>query len=107
MTNTIFFVLLSFAFFLVMELVLMGAFRHSQSSKANKFLSVLCKLFLGLFIVAYLALVVLCVIVGVDLMTKGDVRQGVFMFLTAALLMSLYLSSISTQREPSTFSASS
>ena len=48
--------------------------------------SVLCKLFLGLFIVAYLALVVLCVIVGVDLMTKGDVRQGVFMFLTAAVV---------------------
>lgn len=86
MSNVIFFILIAFIFSLVMELVMMGAFHLGRSTKAKKILSTLCKLFLGLFIAAYLALIILCAIVGVDFMVKGNVRQGIYMFVTAALV---------------------
>lgn len=86
MTNTIFFILIAFIFFLVMELVMMGTFHLGHSTKFKKILGTLCKLFLGLFIAAYLALIALCVIVGIDFMVKGNVRQGIYLFVTAALV---------------------
>ena len=86
MGNAIFFILINFAFFLVMELVMMGAFQLSKSTKAKKVVGIMCRAFLGLFIVCYLALVVLCVIVGIDLIFKGEIGQGISMFFFAVLI---------------------
>ena len=86
MGNTIFFLFLLFAFFLVMELVMLGAFQLSKSSKAKKVIGIMCRAFLGLFIIGYLALVVLCVVVGVDLISKGEISQSISMFFFAVLI---------------------
>ena len=42
MGNAIFFILINFAFFLVMELVMMGAFQLSKSTKAKKVIGIMC-----------------------------------------------------------------
>lgn len=86
MGNTIFFILIIFAFFLVMELVKMGAFQSSKSTKAKKFISIMCQAFLWLFIIGYLALVMLCVVVGVDFIFKGEIGQGISVFFFAVLI---------------------
>lgn len=86
MGNTIFFLFILFAFFLVMELVMLGAFQLSKSTKAKKVIGIMCRAFLGLFIIGYLALVVLCVVVGVDLISKGEISQGISMFFFAVLI---------------------
>lgn len=86
MGNTIFFILIIFAFFLVMELVMMGAFQPSKSTKAKKVIGIMCQAFLWLFIIGYLALVVLCVVVGVDLISKGEIGQGISVFFFAVLI---------------------
>ena len=86
MGNAIFFILINFAFFLVMELVMMGAFQLSKSTKAKKVIGIMCRAFLGLFIIVYLALVVLCVVVGVDLIFKGEIGQGISVFFFAVLI---------------------
>lgn len=86
MGNTIFFLFILFAFFLVMELVMLGAFQLSKSSKAKKVIGIMCRAFLGLFIIGYLALVVLCVVVGVDLISKGEISQSISMFFFAVLI---------------------
>ena len=86
MGNAVFFIVINFAFFLVMELVMMGAFQLSKSTKAKKVVGIMCRAFLGLFIVCYLALVVLCVIVGIDLIFKGEIGQGISMFFFAVLI---------------------
>lgn len=86
MGNTIFFLFILFAFFLVMELVMLGAFQLSKSTKAKKVIGIMCQVFLGLFIIGYLALVVLCVVVGVDLISKGEISQGISMFFFAVLI---------------------
>ena len=86
MGNTIFFLFILFAFFLVMELVMLGAFQLSKSTKAKKVIGIMCRAFLGLFIIGYLALVVLCVVVGVDLNSKGEFSQGISMFFFAVLI---------------------
>ena len=83
MGNTIFFLFILFAFFLVMELVMLGAFQLSKSTKAKKVIGIMCRAFLGLFIIGYLALVVLCV---VDLISKGEISQGISMFFFAVLI---------------------
>lgn len=46
----------------------------------------MCRAFLGLFIIGYLALVVLCVVVGIDLISKGEISQGISMFFFAVLI---------------------
>ena len=86
MGNAIFFILTNFAFFLVMELVMMGAFQLSKSTKAKKVIGIMCRAFLGLFIIVYLALVVLCVVVCIDLIFKGEIGQGISMFFFAVLI---------------------
>lgn len=86
MGNTIFFLFILFVFFLVMELVMLGAFQLSKSTKAKKVIGIMCRAFLGLFIIGYLALVVLCVVVGVDLISKGEISQGISMFFFAVLI---------------------
>lgn len=86
MWNAIFFILINFAFFLVMELVMKGAFQSSKSTKAKKVIGVMCQAFLGLFIIGYLALVVLCAVVGVDLISKGEIGQGISVFFFAVLI---------------------
>ena len=86
MGNAIFFILINFAFFLVMELVMMGAFQSSKSTKAKKVIGIMCKAFLGLFLIGYLVLVVLCVVVGVDLISKGEIGQGISVFFFAVLI---------------------
>ena len=86
MGNAIFFILINFAFFLVMELVMMGAFQLSKSTKAKKVIGIMCRAFLGLFIIVYLALVVLCVVVGIDLIFKGEIGQGISMVFFAVLI---------------------
>lgn len=86
MGNTIFFLFILFAFFLVMELVMLGAFQLSKSTKAKKVIGIMCRAFLGLFIIGYLALVVLCVVVGIDLISKGEISQGISMFFFAVLI---------------------
>ena len=58
----------------------------SKSTKAKKVVGIMCRAFLGLFIVCYLALVVLCVIVGIDLIFKGEIGQGISMFFFAVLI---------------------
>ena len=78
MWNAIFFILINFAFFLVMELVMKGAFQSSKSTKAKKVIGVMCQAFLGLFIIGYLALVVLC--------AKGEIGQGISVFFFAVLI---------------------
>ena len=86
MGNTIFFLFILFVFFLVMELVMLGAFQLSKSTKAKKVIGIMCRAYLGLFIIGYLALVVLCVVVGVDLISKGEISQGISMFFFAVLI---------------------
>ena len=86
MGNAAFLILMNFAFFLVMELVMMGAFQSSKSTKSKKVIGIMCKAFLGLFLIGYLALVVLCVVVGVDLISKGEIRQGISVFFFAVLI---------------------
>ena len=86
MGNKIFFFLILFAFFLVMEFVMLGAFQSSKSTTAKKVIGIMCRAFLGLLIIGYLALVVLCVIVGTDLISKGEINQGVSMFFFAVLI---------------------
>ena len=86
MGNAIFFIVMNFAFFLVMELVMMGAFQSSKSTKAKKVIGIMCKAFLGLFLIGYLALVVLCVVVGIDLISKGEIGQGISVFFFAVLI---------------------
>ena len=86
MGNAIFFIVINFAFFLVMELVMIGAFQLSKSTKAKKVIGIMCRAFLGLFIIVYLALVVLCVVVGIDLIFKGEIGQGISMFFFAVLI---------------------
>ncbi len=86
MWNAIFFILINFAFFLVMELVMKGAFQSSKSTKAKKVIGVMCQAFLGLFIIGYLALVVLCAVVGIDLISKGEIGQGISVFFFAVLI---------------------
>ena len=86
MGNRIFFLFILFVFFLVMELVMLGAFQLSKSTKAKKVIGIMCRAFLGLFIIGYLALVVLCVVVGVDLISKGEISQGISMFFFAVLI---------------------
>ena len=41
MGNAVFFIVINFAFFLVMELVMMGAFQLSKSTKAKKVIGIL------------------------------------------------------------------
>ena len=86
MGNAIFFILINFAFFLVMELVMKGAFQSSKSTKTKKVIGVMCQAFLGLFIIGYLALVVLCAVVGIDLISKGEIGQGISVFFFAVLI---------------------
>lgn len=86
MGDTIFFLFMIFAFFLIMELVMMGAFQTSKSTTAKKVIATMCKVFLGLFITGYLALVVLCVVAGVDLISKGEIRQGISVSFSAVLI---------------------
>ena len=86
MGNAIFFILINFAFFLVMELVMKGAFQSSKSTKAKKVIGVMCQAFLVLFIIGYLALVVLCAVVGIDLISKGEIGQGISVFFFAVLI---------------------
>lgn len=86
MGNRIFFLFILFVFFLVMELVMLGAFQLSKSTKAKKVIGIMCRAFLGLFIIGYLALVVLCVVVGIDLISKGEISQGISMFFFAVLI---------------------
>ena len=86
MGNRIFFLSILFVFFLVMELVMLGAFQLSKSTKAKKVIGIMCRAFLGLFIIGYLALVVLCVVVGIDLISKGEISQGISMFFFAVLI---------------------
>ena len=86
MGNAIFFILINFAFFLVMELVMMGAFQLSKSTKAKKVIGIMCQAFLGLFMIGYFALVVLCIVVGIDLISKGEIGQGISMFFFAVLI---------------------
>ena len=42
MGNAIFFILINFAFFLVMELVMIGAFQLSKSTKAKTVIGIMC-----------------------------------------------------------------
>ena len=86
MGNAVFFLLMNLAFFLVMELVMMGAFQSSKSTKAKKVVGIMCQAFLGLFIIGYLALVVLCAAVGIDLISKGEIGQGISMLFFAVLI---------------------
>lgn len=86
MDNKIFFLFILFVFFLIMELIMMGAFHLSKSTKVKKAIGVLCRAFLGVFIIGYFALVVLCVVVGIDLIFKGEVSQGISMFFFAVLI---------------------
>ena len=86
MGNRVFVLLILFAFFLAMEFIMMGAFRLSNSTRAQKIIGIMCRVFLGLFITGYLALIVLCIVVGVDCISKGEIGQGISMFFTAVLV---------------------
>ena len=46
MGNTIFFILIIFAFFLVIEFIMMGAFQSSNLTKGKTILSILCQVIL-------------------------------------------------------------
>ena len=86
MDNAIFFILTIFALLLVIEFVMMGAFQSSKPTKAKKVIGIMCQAFLGLFLMGYLALVVLCVVAGVDLISKGETGQGISVFFFAVLI---------------------
>lgn len=86
MSDKIFFLFILFVLFLIMELIMIGAFQLSNSTKAKKVIGILCRAFLGLFIIGYVALVTLCIVVGIDFISREEIRQGVSMFFFAALI---------------------
>ena len=86
MGDKIFVILIVFAFFLIMELVMLGAFRLSNSTGAKKIIGIMCRVFLGLFIIGYIGFVALCIIVGFDFFANGELGQGISMFFFAALI---------------------
>ena len=63
-----------------------GAFQSSKSTKAKKVIGIMCRAFLGLFIIVYLALVVLCAVVGNDHISNGEIGQGISVFFFAVLI---------------------
>lgn len=86
MGNKIFIILIMFVFFLIMEIVMLGAFQLSHATGAKKIIGIMCRVFLVLFIIGYLGFVVLCIIVGCDFFSKGEIGQGISMFFFAALI---------------------
>lgn len=76
MGNTIFFLFILFAFFLVMELVMLGAFQLSKATKAKKVIGIMCRAFLGLFIIGYLAWAETNVVSGNEVISVSDLAQG-------------------------------
>lgn len=86
MGDKIFVILIVFVFFLIMELVMLGAFRLSNSTGAKKIIGIMCRVFLGLFIIGYIGFVALCIIVGFDFFAKGEIGQGISMFFFAVLI---------------------
>lgn len=47
-----------FVFFLIMEIVMLGAFQLSHATGAKKIIGIMCRVFLVLFIIGYLGFVV-------------------------------------------------
>lgn len=86
MGNTIFFILIVFAFFLVIEFVMMGAFRSSNSTKGKTILRVLCRVILAICIVAYLSLAGLSLYIGFDLILAGETGKGISVLLFAIVI---------------------
>lgn len=86
MGNTIFFILIIFAFFLVIEFIMMGAFRLSNATKGKTILSVLCRAILAVCIAAYLLLAGLSFYIGFDLLFAGETSKGISVLLFAIVI---------------------
>ena len=81
MGNTIFFILIIFAFFLVIEFIMMGAFQSSNLTKT--ILSILCHAILVVCIVAYLLLAGLSLYIGFNFLLTGDTSKEISVLLFA------------------------
>ena len=86
MGNTIFFILIIFAFFLVIEFIMMGAFQSSNITKGKTILSILCQVILVVCIVAYLLLAGLSPYIGFDFLLTGDTSKGISVLLFAIVI---------------------
>ena len=86
MSNAIFFILIPFAFFLVIEFVMAGAFQSSNSTKGKIILGVLGRAILAICIVAYLLLAGLSLYIGFDLLLTGEPSKGISLLFFAIII---------------------
>ena len=86
MGNTIFFVGINFIFFLAVEFIMMGAFQASSSIMTKRILGSFCRIFLVIFILAYLLLTGLLLFVGVNRLMDGEISKGISLLLSAVIV---------------------
>ena len=86
MGNAIFFILIIFAFLLVIEFIMVGAFQSSNSTKGKTILSILCQVILAVCIIAYLLLAGVSLYIGFDLILAGEMSKGISVLLFAIVI---------------------
>ena len=86
MGNAIFFILIIFAFLLVIEFIMVGALQSSNSTKGKTILSILCQVILAFCIIAYILLVWLSFYIGFDLLLAGETSKGISVLIFAIVI---------------------
>lgn len=86
MGNTIFLFLIFFVIFLVIEFIMMGAFRSIHTTRASRILGTLCRVTLTICIVGYLLLIGLFLFAGIDLIQQGEIVKGISILFWAAVI---------------------